>query len=295
MTADPSGPRVLVTGATGTVGRHVVSSLKDRPAQPVAGVRDPDAAADTLGEAVPTVRFDFTRPETWGFAFEEVDSLFLLRPPGSVSLRTDILPAVDAAIRSGVEHVVYLSVTGADKVPILPHRRIERHLERAEVAYTFLRAAFFMQNLTEVHRERIVARDELFVPAGGGETLFVDARDVGEVAAEAFVDPAHRNRAYDVTGSERMDYDEVARTFSEVLDRAVTYSRPSTISFVRGMVSDGHPLGYVLVMVMVYLPTRLGLPGEPTDTVSTILGRDPSTLREFIQDNRSQFEPHRQG
>lgn len=283
--------RLVITGATGTVGEQVVRALRDRDAEVVAAVRDPDAAAEQLGEDIKLVEFDFTRPETWGFAFQDADGLFLVRPPGEASLKGDLLPAVDAAVRSGIDHVVFLSVAGADRIPVLPHRRIERHIEGLGVDYTFLRAAFFMQNLSEVHRQDVVERDELFVPAGNGETVFVDARDVGAVGAAALTGDGHRNRAYEVTGSDKMDYYEVAAVFSEVLGREITYAAPGPVEFVRRTYGGGTDLGFAVAMLFIYAPTRFGLTGEPTDTVEQILGREPYTVREFVSDYRDVFGP----
>ena len=98
------------------------------------------------------VRFDFEKPESWGRAFEDIDALFLVRPPEIARVHRHITPAIDAAERVGVEHVVFLSVLGAEKNPLLPHRRIGRHLQGTDLTYTFLRASFFMQNFYVVHR-----------------------------------------------------------------------------------------------------------------------------------------------
>lgn len=206
--------RILVTGATGTVGRHVVTNLADEDTTVRAGVRDIARARERFGDDIEYAEFDFQRPETWGAAFAEVDALFLIRPPTIGRVKRHITPAIDAAARVGVEHVAFLSVLGAEKNPILPHRRIEAHLQDADVSYTFLRASFFMQNLTEVHREAIAERDEIFVPAGNGKTSFVDARDIGAAAAVALTEPGHRNRAYDITGPAAFDYETVAEIFS---------------------------------------------------------------------------------
>ena len=128
--------RVLVTCATGTVGSEVTKVLTERGVVFRAGVRRPD---DYSGAGSPTA-FDFEKPETWGRAFENVERLFLVRPP---TVDTDrITDAAAAASRCGVEHVVYLSVLGAEKNPLLPHRRIERHLATLPVSTTFLRASF---------------------------------------------------------------------------------------------------------------------------------------------------------
>ncbi|MFB6266433.1 MAG: SDR family oxidoreductase [Halodesulfurarchaeum sp.] len=276
-------PSVLVVGATGTVGRHVVAELDENAVDIVAATRTPGSASGEFGDAVSTVEFDFTRPETWGRAFEGADRLFLLRPPGGASIRRDIAPAIDAAVRCGITHVVFLSVRGAERIPFLPHRRIERHLEQADVSTTFLRADFFMQNLLEVHRRDIVEHDELFVPAGDGKTAFVDARDVAAVGARALAEPAPHTGPYELTGPEALDYWEVADIASDVLGREITYAAPGGIDFLRRMSGRGHSLRFVAIMVGLYLPTRLGLTGPPTDTVESVLDRPPRSVRRFFE------------
>ncbi|SEO69960.1 Uncharacterized conserved protein YbjT, contains NAD(P)-binding and DUF2867 domains [Halogranum amylolyticum] len=273
---------VLVTGATGTIGSHVVDALADSAIPFRAGVRDPTEGE--WPENCEPIAFDFERPETWGFAFEDVETLFLLRPP-SVG-RDRIVEAVDAAVRTGVGHVVYLSVLGAERNPLLPHRRIEKHLEASDASHTFLRASYFMQNLSEIHAPEIRERDELFVPAGDGALSFVDARDVGAVAAVTMTEPGHENRAYDLTGPESLDFESVAERFSDVLGRRVAYARPSSFEFVRRTSARGVPLRFAVLMVGIYAPARLGLAGRVTDDVERLLGRPPTSLATFVDDYR---------
>jgi uncharacterized protein YbjT (DUF2867 family) len=297
---------ILVTGATGTVGSATLAALSDPDAGGSpggravrAGVRDPESDRDRLfdplppadrdASAVELVEFDFERPETWGPAFEGVERLFLTRPP---SVSTDrIGEAVAAAARVGVERVVYLSVLGAERNPLLPHHRIESAIRDCSVEYTFLRASFFMQNLAEVHREEIRDRGEIFVPAGDGETSFVDARDLGAVAALALADEGseHADRAYDLTGSEATTYHEVARVLADELGRPVEYAAPGLVRFLRGSVARGRPLPFALVMSVLYTVARLGLSGRVTDDTRRLLGREPIGLREFVADYRDRW------
>ena len=282
--------QVLVTGATGTVGRHVTRGLAEGDAAVRAGVRSVERARETLPDDAELVRFDFEKPETWGRAFEDIDALFLVRPPEMARVHRHITPAIDAAERVGIEHVVFLSVLGAEKNPLLPHRRIERHLQGTDLTYTFLRASFFMQNFHVVHRAEITERNELFVPAGDGKTSFVDARDVAAVGVEALVDPVHRNRAYDVTGPEALTYDDAAAVFSDVLDRDIEYVNPGLVEFVVTATRRGVSLPFALVQGVVYTTARLGLAGRVTDDVERVLGRPPQSLPDFVRDHATEFD-----
>ncbi|WP_254767505.1 NAD(P)H-binding protein [Salinilacihabitans rarus] len=272
--------RVLVTGATSTVGGHVVDGLRDREGVAVrAASRDPAA----VGAGVERVRFDFTDPATYRAAFADVDAVFLVRPPAISRVRRDLVPALSAAVGAGVERVVFLSVLGAERNPVVPHTRIESWLAEAPLETTFLRASFFLQNLATVHREEI-RRGELFVPAGDGETSFVDVRDVAAVGVECL--DGGPTGALDLTGPEALDYGTVCRRLSAVLGREVEYANPSLARFlVRRLRTDRDP-ARVAVMAGIYTTARLGLAGRVTDDVRRVLGRDPLDVETFARDYR---------
>ncbi|MHA6626544.1 SDR family oxidoreductase [Pseudonocardia sichuanensis] len=189
------GP-VVVTGATGTVGRFVVDELVAQGVAVRAASRTPRSAA-----RVEDVRFSFTDPATWGAAFDGASGLFLMRPPQIGKVRRDLLPAVAAARSAGVRQVVFLSVLGAEHNPLLPHRVVERWLDGSGMEVTHVRAGNFMQNLVTVHAADIRDRDRLVVPAGDARMSYVDARDVGALAARCLAGGGHGGRAYAPTGS----------------------------------------------------------------------------------------------
>jgi uncharacterized protein YbjT (DUF2867 family) len=285
---DAKGP-VLVTGATGTVGSHVVQGLKDRNREAVAATRDPEAARHDL--SVPARRFDFHDPATYS-AFDEVDALFLVRPPAITRVWTSIFPALDAARQRGVRHVVFLSVLGAGENPFVPHRWIEEKLKslgRTGAAgprptWTFLRPSFFLQNLSTTHRAEIRERNEIFVPAGTGRTSFIDARDVAAAAVTALTEDGHAGAAYSLTGPDALTYGEVASILTDVLDRPIRYADPSVLAFIRRQRRGGRPWPLVLVMTGIYLTARFGLAGRVTDDLQHLLERTPRTVRDFAED-----------
>lgn len=285
---DSDDERVLVTGATGTVGSRVLEQLADGAVTVRAATRDPDGS--NLPDADETVEFDFERPETWGAAFDGVDRLFLVRPPAISRVGESILPAIDAAERVGIDHVVVLSVLGAEKNPLLPHRRIEKHVQGTSLDWTFLRASFFMENLIERHGREIAECGEIVVPAGNGATSFVASEDVAAVGARALTAVDHRNRAYDVTGPAALTYHEVAATLRTVLDRNIEYTDPSLLDFVRHSRSIGRPWGLTLVMAGLYITARLGLAGRVSVDAERVLGRPPTALASWVEANRDAFE-----
>lgn len=274
--------RVVVIGATGTVGGAVLRRLLADGHEAVAAVRQPAALPDGA-EAVP---FDFFDAVTFRPALEGADGLFLMRPPAITDAKRFVNPVVDAAEDAGVRRVAFLSVLGAGRNPLLPHRAVERRLEASPLDAVLLRAAYFMQNLSEVHADE-VRRGELRVPAGTGATPFVDARDVGEVAAHWLTDGGVGTAALDLTGPEALDFFETARVLSDAIGRRVDYLRPGASAFVRERLAAGDDLPFALGMAGGYTAVRLGRADPVTDTVERVLGRPPRTLRDFAEDYRA--------
>ena len=296
---------ILVTGATGTVGREVLSVLQ-RSGQPVRSAStDPGRARAALEAAGlradtgadDTVRLEFGDSGSYEGAFTGIDSVFLMRPPQLTNVKRDMLPALEVARAQGVRRVVFMSVQGAEKNPLVPHRRVEDYLKTSAFEVTILRPSFFMQNLSGVHAQDVRERGEIFVPAGHGRTSFIDARDIGAVAAKVLTEAGqsgkytgeYSGKAYELTGSAALSYAEAAQIFSDVLGKRVTYADPNPLSFYRRMRSRGLPRGYILVMLALYSACRFGLAGRVTADTATLLGQEPISLAQFVSDYQASF------
>jgi uncharacterized protein YbjT (DUF2867 family) len=278
-------PTILVLGALGNTGVEVVQSLLAHGVTPRAGDLDPERVAARFGGRVQPVVFDFARPETFAPAFAGVERVFLLRPPQISDVKKYLFPAIDAARAAGVKHIVFLSLIGIEQNTVVPHYAVEQRLKASGMAYTFLRCSFFMQNLHTTHRAEIRDRSEIFLPVGSARTSFIDTRDIGAIAALALTQPGHENRAYDLTGGEALDYFQVAEIFTRVLGRKITYKNPSTLAFFLRQ-SRIHPLPFALVTTWLYRNTRRGMAETVTGEVKRLTGRDPLTLRQYVEDYR---------
>ncbi|GAA4038272.1 NmrA family NAD(P)-binding protein [Nonomuraea soli] len=282
---------LVVTGPTGNVGAEVVRQLQDTPGVPYRiAAHDP---ARFLGQ--PAVRFDYDDTSTFAAVLDGVTTLFLLFPlPHPRTVRTRMIPFVDAAVGAGCRHIVYVTVPAADRNKAIPHHAVERHIEASGIGYTFLRCGYFMQNLcraVSTHGVDIMDRGELFVPGGAGRTTFLDSRDVARVALDVLRDPdAHRGRSYTLTGPDSLDLRQAAALLGEALDRPVRYTRPSLPRFWVRLARRGVSWDTLLFMTIVYTLTRIGRNEPRTDELARLLGRPATSFSQWARDYRPRFE-----
>ena len=282
---------ILVTGAPGNVGTPLVRELLRLGAQVRVAARDVAAARTAFGDAVEVAPFDFADPATFG-ALDGATRMFLLRPPAIADVDGVIVPALRAAAERGVGHVVFLSIQGAERNRLVPHRKIEERLRVSGMAWTFVRAAYFMQNLATTHAPEIRELDEIWVPAGRrSRTAHVDARDVAAVAARALTEDGHGGRAYTPTGPVALTYDEIAAILTAELGRPIRYADPGLVAFWRRLRGRGTPRAMVGVMVGIYTAARFGLAAGITDDVTRVTGRPPIAFPAFAHDFRDAWGP----
>jgi uncharacterized protein YbjT (DUF2867 family) len=216
--------------------------------------------------------------------------MFLLRPPQIADVKKYIFPAIDAAKRAGVKHVVFLSLIGIENAKFVPHYKVEQYLTQSGFETTFLRCSFFMQNLNTVHRTEIKEKNEIFVPVGNAKTSFIDARDIGAVAATVLTQAGHERKNYDLTGSEALDYWQATGIMSEVLGRQITYQNPNPVRFLIESLRRGTPFMFALVQMGLYTSTRFGMAESVTDEVENLTGRKPIPFKQYVTDYKESWD-----
>jgi uncharacterized protein YbjT (DUF2867 family) len=276
--------KFLITGAPGNVGTEVVRQCQEQGVPFRIGARNVERAHRTLGDGLEIVQFDFTNPRTYRQAFHGIERMFLVRPPALANVQRDIAPAVYAAVGAGVSHVVFLSLQGVEKNRVVPHRKIEDLLRGSGMTYTFLRAGFFMQNLSTTHRDEIRYENSIAVPVGQAQVSFIDTRDIAAAAVLALTESGHENKMYTLTGGEALSYDTVADILSSVLQRSIQYTNPSIFTFLRRQLARGQPLGFALVVTALYTITRFGNAKHVSADAEKLLGRKPISFRQFAED-----------
>lgn len=282
--------KILVTGASGNVGRFVVDALIKMNETVVAAGTDTEKLVKMFGDAVEVVPFDFEKPETFSGALKDVEGVFLMRPP-HLGKPEDLYPFLDAVKKVPIKRIVFLSLMGVEKNTIPPHHKIEKYIESIGVPFTHIRPGFFMQNLSGIHAHEIKERDMIFVPAGKSKTSFIDAADIGLAIATILHAPdQHTKNAYTITGPEALDYNQVAEILSQALGRKIRYARPSFLKYRHEYIKNrGLDKAYVNVTVALYFMTQMGTAKAVTNEFFELTGQPPRDFLTFARENKECF------
>lgn len=282
---------LVITGPTGNVGAELTELIVRHPSPPPFRIaaHNPEKIIAAYGPEAPCVPFDYDDRAGWGPVLDGIRMLFLLFPlPHPRTVETRMKPFITAAVKAGCRHILYITVPGADQSRLVPHYHVEQHIRASGMDYTFLRSSYFMQNLCRrisTHGVDIVERQEIFIPAGKALTTFIDSRDVANVALKVIEAPEdHRNRAYILTGAERLDFYQVAEIFSEVMGRPIRYTSPSFPQFWYRLWRRGVKWDVILFMTIVYTLTVTGQNAPLTDDLPQLLGRPATPMRQFVKD-----------
>jgi uncharacterized protein YbjT (DUF2867 family) len=282
---------ILVTGATGTVGREVVAQLVKRGADVRALVRDPAKA--NVPARVSVVQGDLLDVDSLRSAFAGVSTLFLINAVVPDEF-TQALLALNVAREAGIERIVYLSVIHADLYVNVPHFAgkfgVERMIEQMGINATILRPAYFINNDLTI-KDVVLGYGTYPMPIGSKGLAMVDARDIGEIAA---IELLRREQAagplplarINVVGPGTLTGADVAAIWSEVLHRPIAYGGDDTGGFEKNL-RRFMPSWMAFDMRLMserFLSVGM-LPGDgDVERLTTLLGRPLRSYRDFASE-----------
>ena len=276
---------VLVTGATGNVGAHVVAELRARGVSVRAFVRDPRRAAERLGDVELAVG-DLADAASIRRALAGVDRVFLSSADGPDKVEHEAA-VIAAAAAAGVELIVkastMLAQAGSQMAPLDWNGRSEEHLRQSGVPALILASGFYMTNLLAA-LEPVAAQGVLPAPAGAGAIGMIDPRDVAAVGAVALAGDGHAGRAYRLTGPEPVTYADIADALGRAIGRQVEYVDVPPEAARAGMEATGMPAWLVDHLDRAFALVRVGALEETTDVVHAVSGREPRDIAAFARE-----------
>lgn len=271
---------IVVTGATGQLGRLVVEGLRKQGADVVAGARNTDA---DLG--VEVRELDYDRPETIEPALAGADQVLLIsgnEPGKRIPQHTAV---VDAAKRAGVRHLVYTSAPHADTTPLVlapEHKATEEVIRASGLPFTFLRNGWYHENYADSIRQG-AATGEIVGAAGDGTVASASRQDFADAAVAVLTGNGHENKVYELTGDTAWTFPQFAAEVAAVAGKPVAYRNLPAAEFQQFLVDAGTPAevaGFVAALEQNIADGTLGhTPGD----LRTLIGRPTTPVADTIK------------
>jgi NAD(P)H dehydrogenase (quinone) len=287
--------RVIVTGASGQLGRLVAEHLLDRlsPAEIILVSRRPHALADLAERGVEVRRGDFDEPASLTEAFAGGDRMLLISTMAIGQRVQQHRNALEAAAAAGVGHVVYTSTT--NPVPGHPcgqaiedHRRTEELLQRSGRPWTVLRNSAYAE--LQVPLGAIaVTYGKLVTNAGSGRIAPLPRTDCAEAAAVVLTTNGHEGQTYEITGAEALSQADIAALLTEISGRPVQVVETGDRRLLWGLTRLGTPKPVARTIVQLGVATRDGYFDVVDPAFEMLVGRPPRALREILVENRGEL------
>jgi uncharacterized protein YbjT (DUF2867 family) len=279
---------ILITGASGNVGREVLKQISEAGAHVRAAYQSPQKAAE--GPAgVETVIVDFNRSETLRAALTDIDRVFLVGPVASNLLELEG-KATDEIKRAGVKHLVKLSAMGT-RAATFPrqHAESEDRIRNCGVPWTFLRPNGFMQNMVIYNARTLREQDAFYGSQGEGKVSLVDIRDVAAVAVRILIEDGHAGRTYTLAGLEALSNSRIAEILTAALGRKIRYVNLPPEQMRQALLGAGvseWTANGILDLETLY---RDGGASTVTRDIELVLERQPITYEQFARDYASRL------
>ncbi len=279
--------RILITGATGNIGTEVVRYLYelDDESEIIVAVRNIESA-ENIFTHLPKLSFrtfDFEKQNTFNDAFKDINIIFLLRPPHISEVDKYFQPLLESAKKNGIEKIVFLSVQGAEKSKVIPHNKIERLIKLNDFKYIFVRPSYFMQNLTTTLLPEILENQTITLPSGQAKFNWIDVKNIGEASAVLIKSfDTYQNSAYEITGTENKNFQEVTEIMSEITGTKFRFKNINPISFYIKERKSGMQRGFAIVMTILHFLPRLQKEPEISNNYFKLTAKKTTTLKQFI-------------
>ena len=274
---------ILVTGATGNIGRALIAELQSLGATPIAGSPSGESVLGAPGRAV-----DFGDPASLVEAFKGIDTLFLLFPliPEKIELARN---AAAAAREAGVRFILRSSGAGADPASPMAIAKLQGSIDQiisdAGIPCSFVRPNGFMQNTLSFYRNML--RDgTLYLPMADAAISLIDVRDIAAVDARILIDPqAHAGKAYTITGPEALSWSQIAQTIADASGHPIQYVAIPQEAADEAMRGAGMDDWTVEQMGSLNRVIAAGYAAEVSDSVQALTGQPARRFGDFVREN----------
>ncbi|PBC03267.1 SDR family oxidoreductase [Mesorhizobium sp. WSM3860] len=289
---------LLVTGASGHLGRAVINHLLDAqkvaPANIIATTRNPENLADLTALGIVVRPADFDDPASLERAFKGADRVLIVST-GELDLKSDRRlkqhqAAVVAAKAACVSHLLYTSMPNPEPVsPVLfagDHYGTEQAIKASGIAYTIFRNGWYQENLF-MALPHAIASGKWYTSAGDGRIAHAARDDMAAAIAASLASGSTESHVHTLTGPHAYTTNEIAALVSEVTGKPLEVIQLPDEALTEGVKAAGLPEDFARIVVSFDANTRSGRIGMVTDAIETLSGRKPKTLKQFLEGNKA--------
>jgi len=283
--------KILVTGATGSIGRALIRDLLNRGKEVRAGVHTPEKFEYIKTTGVELAHLEFGDNLTIDRALVDIDSLFLLTPFAREQVEYE-RRVVDRALLSGVKHVVKLSIVGAQDEPGTQftrwHGQAENYLKYSGLPYTIIRSNIFMQNYIRFVQP---TANFIYLPLDNALVSYVDVRNVAEAISEILIaGKEHFGKIYEITGPQSLSADDIAQILTSVTNHHISFINIPEETALHVLESIGTPVWMARGMLELYSLQRLGRNSFVSHFYEDLLAKKPLSFERFAYEFANVFK-----
>jgi uncharacterized protein YbjT (DUF2867 family) len=278
---------ILITGATGHIGKELISLLLESGQSIRVLVRD-ESKVTHLDPRIERAIDDLNDPASLASAMQGVERIFLV----TFETQQDV-NVLEAAKGAGVQHIVKLSTLEATDHKIKVgkwHYEREEMIRASGLHWTFLRPGMFMSNTIEWWSDSIKEQGAVLFPGGKGKVAPVDPHDVAAVAALALTQSGHNGQAYELTGLELLMMGEMVQTIARALGKPLQYTDIPPIAAKLWMLKSGMDKTLVKALMEMLKSLRKNEGAIVADTVQQVTGNPPRTFEAWCCENIKAFQ-----
>ncbi len=277
---------ILITGATGKLGRHVIAGLLEKvPARELAvAVRSPDKAADLAARGVSVRQADYLKPATMDAALAGADKVLLISSSELGDRATQHKAVVDAARKHKVGLLAYTSILHADTSKVglaADHKSTEAYIRAADVPFVFLRNGWYLENYTE-HLAPVLQHGAVLGAAGQGRVAAAARADYAAAAVAVLTGTGHAGKTYELAGDVAFTMAELAAEIARQAGKPVVYSDMPAAAYSGALQGAGLPAAYAELLADSDLGIARGELDDRSGDLHRLIGRPTTPLADAL-------------
>ncbi len=283
--------KILVTGATGHLGRDTIEYLLNKvSANEIVALARNEEKSKVLREKGIDVRIgNYDDYDSLVKAFQDIDKLLLISSSEIGSRAAQHINAINAAKEAGVKHIVYTSFIRQKDDPnsalwfiAKDHVETEEHLVNCGIPYTLFKNGFYMDMITDFIGENVLETQTVFLPAKEGKVNFALRKEIAEALANVLTSEGHENKVYNIGGEVTVSFGEIAGFLSEISGKKINYVSPDTETYKQELAKHNVPEMYINMFAAFAIAFSENAMDVPSNDLTDLLGRKSKNVETFL-------------